>query len=98
TATFRSLSSASIANGSIATAAVNVSQRLCQSADVTAHFCSATGLQLLSQTIANPFLFQHYPQFSGGINVFDTSDYSHCKALQFIFKRRITAGWCAEVG
>ncbi len=98
TATFRSLSSASIANGSVATAAVNVSQRLCQSADVTAHFCSATGLQLLSQTIANPFLFQHYPQFSGGINVFDTSDYSHYKALEFIFKRRITNGLGYQLG
>lgn len=92
TATFRTLASASIANGSVATAALNVSQRLCLAGDVTNGICAATGAQLLSQTIANPFLFQPFPQFSGGFNVFDSNDYSNYKALEIIFKRRIVAG------
>src|ERR1051326_2399340 len=92
TATFRSVASASIANGSVATAALNVSQRLCLAADVTNGICTATGGQLLAQTIANPFLFQPFPQFSGGFNVFDSNDYSNYKALEIVFKRRITAG------
>jgi len=87
TTTFRS-----VANGSVATAALNVSQRLCLAADVTSGICTATGLQLLSQTIANPFLFQPFPQFSGGFNVFDSNDYSNYKALEVVFKRRITSG------
>lgn len=92
TATFRTLASASIANGSAATAALNVSQRLCLAADVTAGFCGAAGQQLISQTVANPFVFQPYPQFTGGLNVFDSSDYSNYKALEFVFKRRLTGG------
>lgn len=92
TATFRTLSSASIANGSAATAALNVSQRLCQAADVTAGFCAATGLQLIAQTVGNPFVFQPYTQFTGGLNVFDSSDYSNYKALEVVVKRRLTEG------
>lgn len=98
TTTFRSIASASIANGSVATAAQTVSQRLCVSADVTSGFCTATGLQLLSQTIANPFLFQAYPQFTGAMNVFDSNDYSNYKALEFIFRRRMTSGLSYQVG
>src|SRR6185436_5329657 len=90
TATFRTLASADIANGSVATAATRVSQRLCLAADVTAGICSAANLQLLSQTIANPFLFQAFPQFTGGFNVFDSNDYSNYKALELIMKRRLT--------
>lgn len=92
TATFRGLSSASISNGSIAAAAVQVSQRLCQASDVTNGFCSASGLQLISQTVGNPFVFQPYTQFAGGLNVFDSSDYSRYDALELVFKRRITDG------
>ena len=92
TTTFRSIASASIANGSVATAAQTVSQRLCQSSDVSGGFCTATGLQLLSQTIANPFLFQTYPQFTGALNVFDSSDFSNYKAVEVIFRRRLSGG------
>jgi hypothetical protein len=92
TATFRTLASADIANGSAATAATRVSQRLCLAADVTAGICTAANLQLLSQTIANPFLFQPFTQFTGGFNVFDSNDYSNYKALEFIMKRRLTNG------
>ena len=92
TATFRSIASASIANGSVATAAQTVSQRLCAASDVSSGFCTASGLQLLSQTIGNPFLFQPYPQFTGALNVFDSSDFSNYKALELIFRRRLSGG------
>jgi hypothetical protein len=93
TATFRTVATTNtISLGNVASAALAVSQRLCQTADVTNHICSATGAQLLSQTITNPFLFQPFPQFSGGFNVFDSNDYSNYKALEVIFKRRITSG------
>ncbi len=92
TATFRGLNTASIANGSVASAALGVSQRLCQTADVTNGICTATGVQLISRTANNPFVFQPFTQFTGGLNVFDSNDYSNYKAFEFIFKRRITNG------
>src|SRR6185369_15582788 len=72
--------------------ALLTSQRLCQTADVTNGICTATGGQLIGSTVHNAFLFQPFPQFSGGLNVFDSSDYSRYDGLQFIFKRRISAG------
>ena len=99
TATFRSAASTNtISLGNAATAALVVSQRLCASADVTAGICTATGGQLLARTIGNPFLFQPYPQFSGGLNVFDSSDYSNYGGLQFILKRRIYSGLGLQFG
>ena len=93
TATFRTVATANTINlGNAASAALAVSQRLCQSSDVTAGVCTSTAQQLIGRTVSNPFLFQPYPQFSGGLNVFDSSDYSHYDALQVIFKRRITRG------
>jgi len=92
TTTFRGLNSSSIANGSAASAALGLSQRLCQTADVTNGICTATGVQLISRTANNPFVFQPYTQFTGGLNVFDSNDYSNYKAFEFIFKRRITNG------
>jgi hypothetical protein len=96
-ATFRSLVGANLANGNVGTAAVQVSQRLCTTGDVSSGFCSATGLQLISQTVGNPFLFQAYPQFTGAMNVFDSNDYSNYKAFEFIFRRRMTRGLAYQV-
>jgi len=93
TATFRTVATANTINlGNVASAALAVSQRLCQSSDVTAGVCTSTAQQLIGRTVSNPFLFQSYPQFSGGLNVFDSSDYSRYDALQVIFKRRISRG------
>ena len=93
TATFRSVASTNtISLGNVASAALATSQRLCQSADVTSGICTATGVQLIGKTVNNPFVFQPYPQYSGGMNVFDSSDYSRYDGLQFIFKRRISSG------
>jgi hypothetical protein len=93
TATFRAVATTNtISLGNAASAALAVSQRLCQTADVTNGICTATGGQLIAKTINNAFLFQPFPQYSGGFNVFDSNDYSQYNGLQFIFKRRINAG------
>jgi hypothetical protein len=96
-ATFRSVVGANLANGNVGTAAQQVSQRLCAASDVTSGFCTAAGLQLVSQTVGNPFLFQRYPQFTGALNVFDSSDYSNYKAFEFIFRRRMSRGLTYQV-
>jgi hypothetical protein len=43
-------------------------------------------------------LLQPFPQFTGGLNVFDSSDFSHYHGLQFILRRRINAGLGFQVG
>jgi hypothetical protein len=43
-------------------------------------------------------LLQPYPQFTGGLNVFDSNDYSHYAGLQFVFRRRISAGLGFQFG
>lgn len=93
TATFRTVATSNtITLGNVASAALATSQRLCQTADVTNGICTATGGQLIGRTVNNPFLFQPFPQYSAGLNVFDSNDYSKYDGLQFIFKRRINAG------
>jgi len=99
TTTFRNLvTTNTISLGNVATAALLTSQQLCQTADVNAGICTQTGGQLIGRTVNNPFLFQPFPQFSGGLNVFDSSDYSRYDGLQFIFKRRISAGLGFQFG
>jgi hypothetical protein len=51
-----------------------------------------TGTRSLASNGFSPFFFMPFPQFSGGMNVFDSSDYSNYTGLEFIFKRRFTAG------
>ena len=80
-------------------AAISISQQTCATADVTAGICSNAQLnQRLVDASGFPFLLQPYPQFTGGLNVFDTSDYSHYQGLQVIFKRRITSGLGFQFG
>lgn len=99
TARFRALNTTQISQGSVATAALTVSQRTCQSAEVTAGVCTNAQLnQRLMDLSGFPFLLQPYPQFTGGLNVFDSSDYSNYHGLQLIFKRRITAGLGFQLG
>ncbi|MDT5062619.1 MAG: hypothetical protein QOH63_3078 [Acidobacteriota bacterium] len=99
TATFRNVATTNtISLGNAASAALAVSQRLCAAADVTNGICTATGGQLISRTAGNPFLFQPYPQFTGGVNVFDSNDYSNYHGLQLILKRRINSGLGFQVG
>jgi len=99
TARFRALNTTAITQGSVAAAALVVSQKTCVAADVTAGICSnaQVGQRLLDLT-GFPFLLQPYPQFTGGFNVFDSSDYSHYGGLQLIYKRRINAGLGFQFG
>jgi hypothetical protein len=98
TSTFRGITavsntlSSSNTGGSVAAAALAVSQRTCQTADVTAGRCTSTSQQLISQTIANPFLFQRFPQFTGSLNVLDSNDVSRYNGFEFILRRRLTNG------
>lgn len=98
TTTFRSTNPTAIQQGSVAAAALSVSQRTCQTADVTAGRCQNTSQQLIARTIGNPFLFQKYPQFSGGLNVLESNDVSRYNGLEFILKRRINRGVGYQVG
>jgi len=51
-----------------------------------------TGTRSLTSLGFSPFFFFQYPQFAGGFNVFDSSDYSNYSGLEFIFKRRFNTG------
>lgn len=99
TARFRALNTTNITQGSVAAAALVVSQRTCAAADVSAGVCTNAQLnrRLLDLT-GFTFLLQPYPQFTGGLNVFDSSDYSNYAGLQFIFKRRISNGLGFQFG
>jgi hypothetical protein len=99
TTRFRALNTTALTQGSAATLALAVSQRTCQSADVSAGICTNAQLnQRLLDITGFPFLFQPYPQFTGGLNVFDSSDYSNYHGLQLILKRRINSGLGFQVG
>ncbi|HEY3579361.1 MAG TPA: carboxypeptidase regulatory-like domain-containing protein [Pyrinomonadaceae bacterium] len=93
TARFRALNTTNIPQGSVAAAALIVSQRTCSSDDVSAGICTnaQVGRRLLDLN-GFPFLLQPYPQFTGGLNVFDSNDYSMYHGLQAIFRRRVSAG------
>lgn len=84
--------------GNVGGAAITVSQRTCQTADVTAGVCTSAqiGTRLVSLG-GFDYLLQPYPQFTGGINVFDSSDYSNYKGLELIFRRRFTGGYSYQV-
>ncbi|HWW74294.1 MAG TPA: hypothetical protein VNZ44_02805, partial [Pyrinomonadaceae bacterium] len=99
TTRFRALNTTALSQGSAATLALAVSQRTCQAADVTAGICTNAQLnQRLLDINGLPFLFQPYPQFTGGLNVFDSSDYSMYHGLQLILKRRINSGLGFQLG
>lgn len=80
TATFRSTNLTNITQGNVASAALSVSQR------------TVSGQQMIAVNGFSPFLFQRFTQFTGAVNVLDSSDVSRYNALEIIFKRRITKG------
>jgi hypothetical protein len=93
TARFRALDATNLTNGAAGTLALAVSQRTCQAADVTAGICTNAQLnQRLLDLTGFSSLLQPYSQFTGGINVFDSNDYSNYQGFEFIFKRRIRSG------
>lgn len=99
TARFRALNTTQITQGSVGAAALTTSQRTCQAAEVTAGVCTNAQLnQRLLNLSGFPFLLQPYPQFTGGLNVFDSSDYSNYHGLQLVLRRRISAGLGFQFG
>ncbi|MEP7077026.1 MAG: carboxypeptidase regulatory-like domain-containing protein [Acidobacteriota bacterium] len=103
TARFRTLNSTALsagnATGGVASAALVVSQKTCVAADVTAGICTNGQLgQRLLDLYGFSSLLQPYSQFTGGLNVFDSSDYSLYNGLQLIFKRRIKSGLGFQLG
>lgn len=99
TARFRALNTTSITQGSVAAAALVVSQKTCVALDVTAGICTNAQLnRRLLELTGFPFLLQSFPQFTGGFNVFDSNDYSNYRGLQLIFKRRINSGLGFQFG
>lgn len=81
---FRSTFSTNLTDGNVATSAQTLARN--------------TGTSALTARGFSPFFFQPYPQFNGGVNVFDSSDYSNYHGLQFIFKRRMQAGLGFQLG
>src|SRR5678815_3829653 len=99
TARFRALNTTAISQGSVAAAGLVVSQKTCATADVTAGICTNAQLgRRLNDLYGFPFLLQSFPQFTGGVNVFDSNDYSNYQGLQLIFRRRINEGLGFQFG
>jgi hypothetical protein len=99
TARFRALNTTNITQGGVGPAAVVVSQQTCTANDVSAGICTNAQLnRRLVDLSGFSFLLQPFPQFAGGLNVFDSNDYSNYRGLQLIFKRRITSGLGFQFG
>lgn len=91
TARFRALNNTAIPLGNVAAAAVVVSQKTCVAADVTAGICTSGQVnQRLLDLYGFGSLLQPFGQFTGGLNVFDSNDYSNYHALELIFKRQFS--------
>lgn len=92
-ALFRTLSPTALAQGSVATLATAVSQRLCAAANVTAGVCTSANLnRRLLDVNGFSSLLQPFSQFTGGLNVFDSNDYSMYHGLEFILRRNVASG------
>jgi hypothetical protein len=93
TALFRTLNPTALSQGSVGTLAVNTSQRICAAANVTAGVCTSAnvGRRLLDVNGFSSAL-QPFSQFTGGMNVFDSSDYSMYHGLELIVRRTVRGG------
>jgi carboxypeptidase family protein/TonB-dependent receptor-like protein len=98
TARFRALDSAALSQGSVATLAQLASRKVCAAADVTAGICTNAQLnQRLLDLYGFSTLLQPYSQFTGGLVVFDSNDYSWYHGMEVIFKRRVSSALTAQV-
>ncbi|HZF38914.1 MAG TPA: hypothetical protein VE715_08830, partial [Blastocatellia bacterium] len=99
TARFRALNTSNISQGNVGAAAVVASQKTCVAADVSAGICTNAQVgRRLFDLYDFSSLLQPFSQFTGGVNVFDSNDYSWYHGLEIIFKRRVSAGLTAQVG
>ncbi|HEX5709413.1 MAG TPA: TonB-dependent receptor [Pyrinomonadaceae bacterium] len=82
TTQFRSLFSSELTLGSVATAADTLARRL----------TPGTQTPVIITNGFSPFFFRPYPQFSGGVNVIDSNDFSVYNALEVQVSRRFSDG------
>ncbi len=100
---FIALNTTGITQGSVATLALAASQKTCVTTgttnDVTAGLCTAAqaGQRILGLRGRDAF-FQPFSQFTGGLNVVDSNDFSFYNGLEFTFKRRMKQGLSFQIG
>ena len=80
TTSFRSLVATDLSLGSVASAAATISQRV------------VSGARMITTNGFTPSFFQPYSQFTGGVNVLDSNDYSRYRAFEFQVSRRASRG------
>ena len=100
---FIALNSTGITQGSVASLALAASQKTCVTTgttnDVTAGLCTASqsGQRILALRGRDTF-FQPFSQFTGGLNVIDSNDFSFYNGMEVTFKRRMKQGLSFQVG
>jgi hypothetical protein len=93
TARFRALNTTGITQGNVGSLALAASQKTCVAADVAANVCTTAQIgQRLFDLRGFSSVLQPYSQFTGGLFVIDSNDYSFYNGFEFIFKRRINNG------
>ncbi len=99
TTRFRALNATAITQGSAATLALAASQKLCVAADVTAGLCASgqVGQRILDIWGFGSF-FQPFSQYTGGLNVIDSNDFSFYNGLEVTFRRRMRKGMSFQIG
>lgn len=100
TARFRALNATAITQGSAATLALAASQKLCVAgADVTGGLCTSAqvGQRILDIWGFSSF-FQPFSQYTGGLFVTDSNDFSFYNGLEITFKRRMKSGVSFQIG
>jgi len=83
TTQFRSLFSSELNLGSVAAAADSLARRLTP---------GSTTVPVIVTNGFSPFFFRPYPQFSGGLNVIDSNDFSFYNGLELQLSRRFSQG------
>ncbi|HVF29524.1 MAG TPA: hypothetical protein VNA22_01090, partial [Pyrinomonadaceae bacterium] len=99
TVRFRALDGTAITQGSVAALALAASQNTCDSTDVGLGLCTSAQLnrRLLDIHGFSSF-FQPFSQYTGGLFVVDSNDFSFYNGLEFDFKRRIKDGIGFQMG
>lgn len=101
TTRFRSLNTTAVTQGSAATLALAMSQQVCNVQFEAAQLCTTAqrlaGARILDLRGFSSF-FQPFSQFTGGMNVIDSNDFSFYNGLEFSFKRRMKQGISFNIG
>ena len=97
TARFRLLNGTAITQGSAATLALAASQKTCVAAEVALGLCAVSGQRVLDVWGFGSF-FQPFSQYTGGLFVTDSNDFSFYNGLEISFKRRMKKGLSFQIG